>query len=217
MPKPPKTSPRKRPSQSRAKVTVDAMIEAMTRVLIKEGYDGASTNRVAREAGVSIGTLYQYFPSKDSLVLAVMEKHTGAITATFGARTLELLTASPEEATRELVRMLMKHHQVNPELHRVLIEQVPRVGALAKLDELNRAYERLIAVYLESHRDELGIADVGLTAFILVTAVEAICHRAVVNRRELIVDPRLEEHIVRLVMGYVVNPKPKRRVPSRRR
>ncbi len=214
MTKTPKTSPRKRPSQSRSKVTVDAMIQAMTRVLVKEGYDGASTNRVAREAGVSIGTLYQYFPSKDSLVLAVMEQHANAITTRFGARTLELLTASPEQATRELIHLLMEQHQVNPDLHRVLIEQVPRVGALAALDELNRGSERLIALYLEAHRDELGIKDVNLTAFVLVTAVEAICHRAVVNRRELIDDPRLEEHIVKLVMGYAVN-KPLRRASRR--
>ena len=202
MTKKPRTAPRKQPSQSRSKVTVDVIIQAMTRVLIKEGYEAASTNRVAREAGVSVGSLYQYFPSKEALVLAVMEKHANELTAQFGTRMLEMLSAGPEQATRELVHVLMENHQLNPALHRVLIEQVPRVGALSKLDQMNRDYERLVALYLESHREELDIKDVNLTAFVLVTAVEAVCHTVVLSRPELLKDPRLEEHIVRLVMGY---------------
>ena len=61
MPRRIRTSPRKSPRQDRSKATVDAIIQAMTRVLIKEGWDAASTNRVALEAGVSVGSLYQYF------------------------------------------------------------------------------------------------------------------------------------------------------------
>ena len=51
-------------------------MEATARILIKEGYDQASTNKIAAVAGVSIGSLYQYFPSKEALVAAVIERHT---------------------------------------------------------------------------------------------------------------------------------------------
>src|SRR5438067_589446 len=71
----PRTNPRKQPTQARARATVDAILAATEKVLIKYGYEGASTNRVAQAAGVSIGSLYQYFPSKESLVVAVMERH----------------------------------------------------------------------------------------------------------------------------------------------
>src|SRR5258708_22186871 len=72
----PQTNPRKSASQERSRLTVDALLEATTRVLIKEGYDRASTNRIAEVAGVSIGSLYQYFPSKEALVAAVFDPHT---------------------------------------------------------------------------------------------------------------------------------------------
>ena len=69
------TNPRKSASQERSRSTVDALLEATTRILIKEGYDRASTNRIAEVAGVSIGSLYQYFPSKEALVAAVVDRH----------------------------------------------------------------------------------------------------------------------------------------------
>src|SRR5208282_4089553 len=72
----PQTNPRKLASQERSRSTVDALLEATARILVKEGYDRASTNRIAELAGVSIGSLYQYFPSKEALVAAVIDRHT---------------------------------------------------------------------------------------------------------------------------------------------
>ena len=69
------TNPRKSASQERSRATVDVLLEATTRILVKEGYDRASTNRIAELAGVSIGSLYQYFPSKEALVAAVIDRH----------------------------------------------------------------------------------------------------------------------------------------------
>src|SRR3954466_5834980 len=71
----PTTNPRRRPRQARAQATVEAIVRATARVLVEEGYDRASTNRIAQAAGVSIGSLYQYFPSKEALVAALVESH----------------------------------------------------------------------------------------------------------------------------------------------
>src|SRR5215468_4646197 len=70
-----RTTPRKTASQERSRLTVEALLEATARILTKEGYDRASTNRIADVAGVSIGSLYQYFPSKEALVAAVIDRH----------------------------------------------------------------------------------------------------------------------------------------------
>src|SRR5579864_4857779 len=69
------TTPRKLPSQKRSQDTVAALLEATARVLERDGFDRASTNRIAEAAGVSIGSLYQYFPSKEALVAALVERH----------------------------------------------------------------------------------------------------------------------------------------------
>lgn len=60
--------PRRKPRQSRSRATVDAILQATAQVLVRDGYQKATTNRIAERAGVSVGTLYQYFPNKDALV-----------------------------------------------------------------------------------------------------------------------------------------------------
>ncbi len=203
MPRRIRTSPRKSPRQERSKATVDAIVLAMTRVLIKDGWDAASTNRVATEAGVSVGSLYQYFPSKEALVLAVMERHATAMTEKLQERMMQLATASIRDAAAELVHLFIDAHLTNPKLHRVLIEQVPRVGALSKLEEMNRIYEHLLVAYMESHREELEVKDLSMAAYVIVQAVEALCHHAVVQRQDLLQNGKLEKEIVRLVLGYI--------------
>jgi AcrR family transcriptional regulator len=74
------TTPRKLPKQDRSRVTVEAILEATTRILVEEGYDKANTNRIAERAGISIGSLYQYFPNKESLMTALMEQHSREMT-----------------------------------------------------------------------------------------------------------------------------------------
>ena len=79
------TKPRKHASQQRSRVTVDALIEATARILVKDGFDKASTNRIAEKAGVSVGSLYQYFPSKEALVAAVVHHADRLSDEAFGA------------------------------------------------------------------------------------------------------------------------------------
>src|SRR3982751_2095378 len=86
----PLTNPRKVASQERSRATVDALVEATARILVKEGFDKASTNRIADKAGVSVGSLYQYFPSKEALVAAVIERHQGQILKTVRSELAQL-------------------------------------------------------------------------------------------------------------------------------
>src|SRR5262245_64733032 len=119
-------APRKLPKQARAQETVEAILTAAARILKKEGFDKASTNRIAEAAGVSIGSLYQYFPSKEALVAALAERHMtemSEIVAEAGAR---ILTEPLHVAVREVVELMLRAHAVDPELHRVLMEGIPR-------------------------------------------------------------------------------------------
>src|SRR3569833_4450963 len=75
----PATKPRKDASQERSRATVAALVEATARILVREGFDKASTNRIAEVAGVSVGSLYQYFTSKEALVAAVIDRHNEEI------------------------------------------------------------------------------------------------------------------------------------------
>ena len=71
----PATMPRKLPKQDRSRVTIEAILEATTRILIEEGYDKANINWIVERARISIGSLYQYFPNEESLMAAPIEQH----------------------------------------------------------------------------------------------------------------------------------------------
>jgi AcrR family transcriptional regulator len=202
----PATNPRKSASQERSRLTVDALLEATARVLMKEGYDRASTNKIAAVAGVSIGSLYQYFPSKEALVAAVIDRHMHEMFQVVRDALVKVATRPIEVAARELVSVMIDAHRVNPKLHGVLAEQVPRTGRLENIDAINREAYALVRAYLEAHRDELDVADPDVAAFICVTAVEALTHAAVVRPPESLTDEkaeRLVDDVTRLVVRYL--------------
>ena len=200
------TSPRKTACQERSRLTVAVLIEATARILTKEGYDRASTNRIADAAGVSIGSLYQYFPSKEALVAAVIDRHIQGMMEVVRNALLKVAMRPIEEAARELVRVMIDAHRVNPKLHRVLVEQVPRVGRLDNIQAIDREAYALVRAYLEARRDELGVADTEMAAFVCVTTVEALTHAAVVHRREVLSDERANafvDEVTALILRYL--------------
>jgi AcrR family transcriptional regulator len=210
----PLTKPRKAASQKRSRATIDALVEATARILVKEGFDKASTNRIADVAGVSVGSLYQYFPSKEALVAAVIDRHQQQIMQTVRGELAEVLSQPVEKAVRKLVAVAVKAHRVDPKLHRVLAEQIPRVGKLEKLETFSRENFTLFRTYLEHHRDELGVDDLELASFVCVTSIEALTHNAVLHYPRMHSEKNMEALIdegARLVTGYLVSARPVRR------
>lgn len=202
----PLTSPRKEAIQARSRATVDALIEATARILVREGFDRASTNRIAEEAGVSIGSLYQYYPSKEALVAAVIDRHQQELMQVVRNALAEVSALPLEEGVRRLVAVAIDAHRVNPKLHRVLAEQIPRTGRLKNVEAFNRETYALFRSYLESRPDEVRAADLDLAAFVCVTSVEALTHTAVLHRPEVLSDKAagaLVEEATRLVLRYL--------------
>jgi AcrR family transcriptional regulator len=198
--------PRKAASQERSRATVDALIEATARLLVREGFDKASTNRIAQEAGVSVGSLYQYYPSKEALVAAVIDRHNQELMEVVRAALAEVAALPVEKAVRKLVAVAIDAHRIAPKLHRVLAEQIPRTGRLEKVATFNREYYALFKAYLEDHRGELRAVDLELAAFVCVTSIEALTHTAVLHRAEILADDAtgtLIDEATRLLIRYL--------------
>jgi len=200
----PRTSPRKQPRQARSRATVDAILEGTARVLVREGYDRASTNRIAEAAGVNIASLYQYFPSKEALVAALIDRHLGEIQGVL-ARNLAVLVDAPLPlAVRSLVRGQLLVEKVNPRLHRVLIEQVPRVERLDPVRRVRRLIVEQLAAYLEAHRAELRVQDVRFAAFAAVHIVEALTNAALYEAPDSIgSEDELAERTSEIILRYL--------------
>jgi len=200
------TNPRKQASQQRSRATVDALIEATARILVREGFDAASTNRIAEQAGVSVGSLYQYFPGKEALVAAVIDRHHRELMQVVRGALAEVASDPIEEAVRKLVAVAIKAHRVDPKLHRVLTEQIPRTGRLEKVETFSRENYALFRAYLERHRDEVRAVDLGLAAFVCVTSIEALTHSAVLHHPEVLSGEAIAgviDEATRLVVGYL--------------
>ena len=198
-----KTTPRKRPRQERSKATVETILAATARVLVKKGFDGLTTNAVAEAAGVSIGSLYQYFPSKEALVAALIEQHIEEMNAAILHELTRVAQLPMSQAVRAVIELTIRAHSVEPELHRVLTEQVPRVGRLARLAEADGICRRMVAGILAARKDELAVVDVETAAFVLCASIEAITHRAALFAPERLRDPRLIDEAVALVTRYL--------------
>jgi AcrR family transcriptional regulator len=204
MPPRTRTVPRKMPKQQRSKETVDVILAATARVLVKEGFDRASTNRIADAAGVSIGSLYQYFPSKEALVAALVERHIESMSEALEAEMAALTNAPVAVVVRRMVVLMLEAHAVEPELHRVLNEQVPRVGRLHRVHEVEARMQRLGRAYFEARRAELrpGL-DVDTAAFVVVQTIEALTHGAMIHQESAPPRAALVEEVTTLVLRYL--------------
>lgn len=200
MPSKTRTTPRKLPQQDRSKVTVDAILIATARILTQFGYDKATTNRIAELAGVSIGSLYQYFPGKEALVTALAEQHVNTMMEIIESKLKDLSNAPIKVVLHELVKACIAAHAVDPMLHKVLNEQVPRINNM----NLEQRVTALLRTYLEQKCDQIQPQNLDLVVFILERTVEALTHTAVIERPELLSDGQLEQEITTLLLPYLV-------------
>jgi len=87
-------NPRKKPQQRRSRVTIDTLFEATIQVLLANGLDKVTTIQIADRAGVSVGSLYQYFPNKNALLAAIVKRHVGSVADATIAAELHLKAVS---------------------------------------------------------------------------------------------------------------------------
>jgi len=184
---------------------VEAILEATIRVLVARGYEGTTTIAVAERAGVSVGSLYQYFPNKEALVLALAERHSAELLAHVDRVLRTLDGGEPRAAIRALIRAGLDGHRINPRLHKILAEQVPRIGRLKDAIDTSNVLVAKVAAWLKSGRGSLSRRDPDAAAFVLVTVVEALTHRVVIDRPDMITTSQLEVEATDLVAGYLLS------------
>lgn len=198
-----RTTPRKEPRQERARGTVEALLDAAAKLLVKDGYDRVSTNRIAVKANVSVGSLYQYFPNKEALVAALVDRHTQAMAALAVQAMAQFEDAPLRVAIRGTVEAIASARALDPRLSAVIKEQVPRVGRLQKLSELHDEVAMLVKGQLERRKAELRVKDLDLAALFLVETVEALLSATMDGRRGDLGHDRVVTEITDLAVCYL--------------
>lgn len=197
--------PRKSPRQHRSRATVDAILAAAAQVFTRHGYAAGTTNRIAARAGVSIGSLYEYFPNKDALLVALLEQHIGEGEAVLGEAVVKVASAQLDlpDAVHALVTAMVELHGQDPQLHRVLFEEAPlprRVRQMLFATE-DRVTE-LLQTYLAA-QPQFARRDVALAARIAVQTVEALTHRLVVHDANRANHAAQIDEISTLIVAYL--------------
>ncbi|GGT95511.1 TetR/AcrR family transcriptional regulator [Actinomadura citrea] len=199
----PGLSPRRTPSQDRSRRTVERILEAATRVLSEHGYDGASTNRIAKAAGVGNGSLYQYFPNKDAIVIAVLDRFADRLADRLGEEIEATMRLPWQEAGRALLDVQIWLFEENADLLRIVVEQVPRLGPFDKLAALQRRLTDLVRVYLLLNRAEFrDDLDIDATLWIITETVGLLSIKYVLDRPP-IPHERMVDELAELVIGYI--------------
>jgi AcrR family transcriptional regulator len=200
MPKP--LRPRKQPKQVRAELTRQRILGAAARVFAEHGYAAGTTNRIAERAGLSIGSLYQYYPNKDAILVELMSAHTEAGVAAVARHLAGGLPESLDGALRVFVRAAIDNHADEPRLHRVLFEEAPRPPEF--LERLHRHEAAIVAATREllAGHPEVRVDDLDTAARMVVAAVESLVHRLVAA--PVPVDTgRFEDELVAMLSRYL--------------
>ncbi len=190
---------RKVPQQARSQETVDAIVSAAARVLAMVGWAGFTTNKVAAVAGVSIGSLYQYFPNKASLVLAIKRAHFADLQAAIetACHSADLVTI--HDRVKRLVSGMIEAHTIDPALHRVLEEEVPPTTTAPDLENPYAPMQQQLASLI--HRPGATRAHQDVIARVTLSAIEGAVHGAARNGDLL--SPVFAGELTQLVFAYL--------------
>jgi len=191
---------RKAPSQSRSRATVEAILGAATRILAEQGWADFTTNKVAEAAGVSIGSFYQYFPDKLSLIEAIRQRHLDDCLATL--RKAGEGGKPPAQLVEDLVGSIIAIHSHHPGLHRVLLDEAPSAETFRNPeDAFEKEYLACYRSWVAAYRGNRGGASDEAVAIILSDAIDGIVHNAA--RRGTLQSGAVKTELIRLVRAYM--------------
>lgn len=191
---------RRRPQQLRSQRTVDAVLAAVARVLKREGVAGVTTNRIAEVAGVSIGSVYQYFPDKHAIFRALRDRHVEQMVRMVESKLVAHAGSDLEQLMRGLIDAMIEAHALDPALYDLLLSQAPR-RADADFERRLRGALRL-AITAHAHEFERP-PELDRVLFVLRQLVEALAHGVVLERPASLSLTAAKDEAARAVLAYL--------------
>jgi AcrR family transcriptional regulator len=194
--------PRKQPVQARSEATVAALFEASIQVLVDVGYRKLTTTRVAERAGVSVGTLYQYFPNRQALINSVIERYLDEISSSIERDCQSLNGCSLDEIATGLVDAFIAAKWRRLDVAKAMHEPLVDVGGAELVSIATTQGAELVAGLLASCSDARFRDVISLAQFI-VTACSSLLQAAVINHTGSVQRSVLQDHMRAMVLGYL--------------
>lgn len=185
---------RRRPVQERSRDMVERILDAATRVLAGRGYAGASTNRIAAEAGISVGSLYRYFSDKDEIVGELRMRSTADIMDGLTESMSRAVTLPTREAIRQVLGTLVAGLQRHRALMSALVNEVPLGAQSNVLPEVERQLSHFARMFVATHAPHLSAAEADARIFLAMGVALSTCLRIALDPPPGIA----EDHLVEL-------------------
>ncbi|MFO0612709.1 MAG: helix-turn-helix domain-containing protein [Polyangiaceae bacterium] len=197
----PNTTPRRRPTTALGDAIGRAILDAAEALLAEGGVERSTTNAIAARAGVSIGSLYQYYPSREA-ILAEVARRMEVRTARLVLEALERTADEPlEAAASAVVDVLLRGHFGSVPARVALRRALPPEWARPTSAEVDAEVRGAVAARLASRADVRGGSPV--IVFVVVHAVESVVESAVLDAPELLASEEFRAELVRLVVRYL--------------
>ena len=194
--------PRKSPVQARSTATIEVLHEATIQVLLKEGIVKCNTTRIAERAGVSVGSIYQYYPNRDSLLAAVLQRHLDRVAEKIEELCLKYEKTSIKTLISALVDEIILAKLSNPEESKALYAISGERGGLDLSKRMNDRMLAAISNLLESASD-IEFDDSQIVAEFVLGAIMGLIRRVLENQVTDKVEQVLESHLKLMVVAYL--------------
>jgi AcrR family transcriptional regulator len=181
---------------------VERIIAAGQQVLLRDGYERTTTNRVADEAGISPGSLYQYFPDKETILAAVIDRYAADLSTELTAVLADRLDEPGPELVRSAFTGLLDVLGENVEYLRLVVEVLPRKQFGGWTTALEQRISDLVAAYLSINKSQTRIDEPATSAWILVRMVEHLTIQYVLERPAIPREKFIDE-MVELTLSYL--------------
>lgn len=193
---------RKQPRQARSREMVQRIVTAARTVLIEEGYDRFATNRVAAKAGISPGSLYQYFPDKQAILEVVIDQYWEQLAEQIELSLSQRVDEFSPASAREVINALLTALESDPALLQVLLEELPRSRVLDQYRTMQRRIRDLAASLMLLHGQVTDRATAQTKAWVTVVVIENLAIHWVLDRTSVSRDQLLDEAVA-LVVSYL--------------
>jgi AcrR family transcriptional regulator len=199
--------PRRKPVQRRSTATVERILQAAAQVFERHGYAAGTTNRIAAQADVSIGTLYQYYPNKDAVLVALVERHLNDAVEMLMPLLAELAAQPPlRQALDRALNAMLELHRHQPKLHRVLFEEAPQPPQIhERLDAIFNAAVDTITNYFAT-QPQITVPDHRLAAQLTYQIIETTTHTLVIHPRDDYPPDAYTHATATMLESYLTNP-----------
>ena len=194
---------RKGPKQQRSKVTVAAILDGAVRVLEREGSDAATTSRIAEVAGVSVGTLYQYFANREAILDALQDREFERATEMMNRVLSRGTYRSDREVARAVIEGLLELHSAAPALHRLLVVAGLSVTPAERVQAFDMRIIAVVKSFLSLAKVRIRRANLDAAAFVVYQAVRASMLACVVERPPGLDSETLVDELTDLVLRYL--------------